>query len=183
MLGNLRSSMVRLGADDGWWLPGLGASGPAPSLRRELELFGQFVGGWEIFAPESRRGGTRGPAPSGEVHFRWVLGGTAIQDIWGRLDVRTRRLIPQGSTLRFYDPDRGLWRSTWISPVQGEVRQFLGRKVGEEIVLKEQDRRGDGERWVFSEIEPRSFGWRAESPSEGRGRRITEEYRIRRKPG
>ncbi len=144
-------------------------------------LFGQFVGDWEIFPPRSEWNGAP-PAASGEVHFRWVLGGTAVQDIWGPLDDASRRLVPQGSTLRFYDPSIRAWRSTWISPYQRAVRRFVGRKVGREIVLREQDQGWKGELWIFSEITKNSFRWRAESrPSRRARRRITEDYLLRRR--
>ena len=40
-----------------------------------------------------------------------------------------------GSTIRFYDAAIGAWRSTWIEPVNGRVRRFIGRPSGDEIVL------------------------------------------------
>ncbi|MDG6956764.1 MAG: hypothetical protein JRN13_06510 [Nitrososphaerota archaeon] len=117
----------------------------------------------------------------GEVHARWALGGTGIQDVWGPLDGESGRLVPQGTTLRFYDPSIRAWRSTWVSPYQRAVRRFIGRKEGEEIVLREEGAGWKGELWIFSEISQTSFRWRAETPTSPRGeRRVTEDYLIRR---
>ncbi len=150
---------ARAGAQErAWRIPGLAAAGPSEGNRRELALFGQFVGSWIITerrAPPSR---LREP---GEVHFNWILDGRAIQDVWGSLDPRTRRLIPWGTTVRYYDPQLEAWRSTWISPRQHVVRRFIGRPVRGTIVLEEEDRGSRSERWVFSDIERDSFTWSA----------------------
>jgi hypothetical protein len=97
----------------------------------------------------------------GEVHFNWILDGRAIQDVWGSLDPKTRRLVPWGTTVRYYDPHLGAWRSTWIAPRQKAVRRFIGRKVGNEIVLREEGRGARTEHWVFTDIRPGSFRWYA----------------------
>jgi hypothetical protein len=162
-------------------LPGLGARTAARALAPKLALFGQFVGDWRIFPSESDAASDPPPVPSGEVHVRWVLGGTAVQDTWGPIDPASHRMVPEGTTLRFYDETLRAWRSTWISPTQQVVRRFIGRKEGPEIVLRELDAGARGERWIFSDIRPTSFRWRAEvSPKTGGRRRVTEEYRIAR---
>ena len=75
-------------------------------------------------------------APSrrvGELHVGWVLGGRAVQDVWivpGR-DVRGEipaSLAFHGSAVRFYDPAIDAWRCTWIDPLMGRVRRFIGRR-------------------------------------------------------
>ena len=161
--------------------PGVGATGPIRSLKRRLMFFGQFVGDWDILPPQSEwKDGA--PASTGEVLFRWILGGTALQDVWGPLDKSSGKLVPQGSTLRFYDPSIRAWRSTWISPYQRAARRFIGRQEGGEIVLREQEAGWRGEGWTFSDSARRSFRWRAETRSSPKARRrVTEEYFIRRK--
>ena len=69
-----------------------------------LGTFGQFIGSWDLDWY------IEGARAKGELHFGWVLGGRAIQDVW---------VVPgrfHGSTLRFYDRALGAWRSTWIEP-------------------------------------------------------------------
>jgi hypothetical protein len=100
----------------------------------------------------------------GELHFGWVLGGQAIQDIWR---VPSSRVIVSGvrpfygTTVRFYDPSINAWRSTWIDPLNGRVRGFLGHLVGEDIVLDGLDD-DPPERWSFRDITQDSFRWTGE---------------------
>jgi hypothetical protein len=179
MSEELDRSVLRHRRDDGWVLIGLGADGPIPRLRRNLDLFGQFVGDWVIFPAADKDPGNDHPEPEGEVHWRWVIGGLAVQDVWGHRDRSSGGFVPEGSTIRFFDPEVDAWRSTWISPYQRTVRRFLGRKEGDEIVLRELDGGWRAEHWIFSEIQRGSFRWRAESRSSPNGhRRVTEDYRI-----
>ena len=163
----------------GWSIEGLAAQGPASELRDKLRLFGQFVGSWDILEHRYPRSRLR---TRGEVHFNWILGGRAVQDVWGSLDPRTGRLVPWGTTVRYYDPHLGAWRSTWIAPRQKAVRRFIGRRVGDEIVLQEEDRGERTERWVFSDIRRDSFRWYAlKRPRGGGPWRMMEEMKIRRR--
>ncbi|MGA8604643.1 MAG: hypothetical protein WB788_06230 [Thermoplasmata archaeon] len=144
-----------------WELEGLSAAAPARSYRDKLRLFGRFVGDWDMVAWGSPRVTRRPPEKVGEVHFRWVLGGTAIQDVFGGIDPKTKRFVAAGTTLRFYDERLGAWRSTWVSPSQRVVRRFIGRKVGNEIVLQEENRGLRAERWIFTDLRRNSFRWYA----------------------
>jgi hypothetical protein len=76
-----------------------------------------------------------------------------------------------GTTIRLYDPERRVWRSVWITPEHGDVDLFLGRRVGDEIVLEmqaESKEEGDGDiRWVFYDVTPDSFEWRGEESRDG----------------
>jgi hypothetical protein len=165
-----------------WKIEGLPAAGPARGLKGKLRLFGQFVGDWEIVElrfPRARR--TSRPL-TGEVHFNWILGGRAIQDVWGHHDPRTGRFVPWGTTVRYYSPALKAWRSTWIAPGQKYVRRFVGRRVGSEIVLREEPRGLRTEWWIFSHIRPDSFEWRAVQRRRRRGPWETvETMRIERR--
>jgi uncharacterized protein YciI len=140
--------------------------GPSGPHAERLMLFGRFVGSWtlEWSAPGAE------PA-AGELHFGWVLGGRAVQDLWivpgrGQPGEGQPPLGFHGSTIRFYDPAIDAWRSTWIEPVNGRVRRFIGRPHGDEIVLL-SDEDDPQLRWRFTAIEPDSFIWRSESSSDG----------------
>ena len=142
-------------------------------------LFGQFIGNWEIEARYSQPDGTD-IRRRGEVHFRWILNGLAIQDVWG---MRTEHVqfVPIGTTIRFYDRTIDAWRSTWIYPHHAVVQRFIGRKVGDEIVLESEPTEKKPERWIFSHITLSSFRWRAETThDEGRSWQLTEEMQVRR---
>ncbi|MDX6537865.1 MAG: hypothetical protein QOD37_2206, partial [Gaiellales bacterium] len=115
----------------------------------------------------------------------WVLGGRAVQDTWivparGEPGAGVPPLAFHGTTIRFYDASFGAWRSTWIDPVNGRVRRFIGRPVDGDIVLI-SDEDEPQLRWRFTDIEPDSFVWRGEMSHDG-GATWTrdEEMRITR---
>lgn len=158
----------------------MGADGPDPKMEEELNLFGQFVGDWEIIEDRYLQSNGRWITQQGELHWRWILEGRALQDVWLSIDEKTQKCIPNGTTIGFYDPKIDAWHCTWISPTQGAVKIFIGRKIGDEIVL-EMVSTGHSERvkWIFSEMTGDSFRWRSErSEDEGKTWNLREEMRI-----
>jgi hypothetical protein len=163
-------------------IDGLVAHGPSRRYANKLKLFGQFVGDWEIVS-------TRGRAPKGvrfssggEVHFGWVLGGMAVQDVWMTYNTKTRKTVPVGTTIRVYDPKIGAWLCTWVSVIRRTVRTSLAKKVGADIVILFEEPNVDPERWVFSDITPNSFRWHSEeSHDKGKTWVITEEMKMNRR--
>ena len=151
-------------------------------MEEKLELFGQFVGDWEIAECRFLEDDGSWTVGRGEIHWGWILGGMAIQDVWLSIDEKTHELIPHGTTIRFYDPKIDAWRSTWLSPTQGAVKAFIARKVGDSIVLERKDEeQGLLVKWIFSEITPNSFRWHAEESSDkGKSWILKEEMRIQR---
>ena len=143
----------------------LHVAGPAGEHAAKLMLFGRFVGSWHL--EWTGTDGDGQPATmSGELHFGWVLGGRAVQDVWivpgrGQPGEGQPPLAFHGSTIRFYDPAIDAWRSTWIEPVNRRVRRFIGRPSGGDIVLLSEEE--DPQlRWRFTDITEESFTWRAE---------------------
>jgi hypothetical protein len=150
-----------------WKIEGLAADGPDPKLKDKLMLFGQFVGDWDIVEASYLQADGVWAEMRGEVHFGWILGGTAIQDVWMGHRLGAEKLGMYGTTIRFYDPKIDAWRSTWLSPLKGLVQLFIGRKVDEKIVLDLQNATDYPERWVFSDITSKSFQWYAEETHDG----------------
>lgn len=146
-----------------WTLKGLGADAPLDAQKENLSLFGQFVGDWVGEATFLKDDGSEIPGGKGEVHFRWILEGRAVQDVWMSEDPSTKKMVFHGTTLRFYDPESGAWQSTWISPKQNTTLTFVGRESGDEIVLEAVNKRGRLEHWIFYDIKRDSFNWRGES--------------------
>jgi len=169
-----------LKAVDSWEIKGLGANGPAPQLKEKLMLFGQFVGDWDIVLCRVWQPDGTEVRMHGQVHFGWILEGTAIQDVWMGCREGAEKMAMFGTTIRFYDSKIDAWRSTWLSPLKGLVQAFIGRKVGDEIVLELQNAETP-EKWIFSEITTTSFRWRAEETHDG-GKTwlLTEEMHIQR---
>jgi hypothetical protein len=146
-----------LNEDKAWAIKGLSADGPALTLKDKLMLFGQFVGDWDIVEAKYTRPDGTWVKMKGEVHFGWILGGTAIQDVWMGCQEGSEKTVLFGTTIRFYDQKIDAWRSTWLSPLKGLVQTFIGRKINEKIVLDLQNNSGYPEKWIFSEITPKSF--------------------------
>jgi hypothetical protein len=144
--------------------------GPAGPTAEQLHLFGQFVGSWNVtWAGVDAEGRTL--TTRGELHFGWVLGGRAVQDIWivpgrGLPGEGQPPLAFHGSTIRFYDPRIEAWRSIWIDPVNGRARRFIGRLVNDEILLL-SDEDEPQLRWRFTDITPDAFTWRGEISHDG----------------
>ncbi len=164
-----------------WNIAGLPASGPYPALSAKLSLFGQFVGDWDIRECRSLEEDGSWSTSRGKVHWRWILEGRAVQDVWSTVDDETHQEIPVGTTVRFYDPKIDAWHSVWLAPSQPAVKTFIGRAVGSEIVLEGRNERGNRIRWVFSDISRDSFRWRGEelrSPPDGWV--LYEEMHLRR---
>ncbi|MDH2901599.1 MAG: hypothetical protein PXY39_11575 [archaeon] len=165
-----------------WEIQGLASEGPNSEFKEKLMLFGQFVGDWDIL--ECRYLQTDGTWANqrGELHWRWILDGRALQDVWGTIDEETHNFIPDGTTVRFYNPKIDAWQSTWISPTQEVVKTFIGRQLGNEIVLEGKSTEGCPVKWIFSEITPSSFRWRSEETrDEGKTWVLKEEMRIHRR--
>lgn len=166
-----------------WEIRGLAASGPHPRLRKKLSLFGQFVGDWDIVEDRFPKPDGRETVLRGEFHVRWILEGRGVQDTFSYIDEKTGKVIPAGTTVRFYDSKLNAWHSVWISPIQRVVQPFIARKVKDQIVL--EGKTADGrypEKWFFFDIKPDSFRWRAEESHDGgRSWMLTEEMKIRRR--
>lgn len=147
-------------------------------------LFGQFVGSWQADWVWTTDDG-QAHRLRGEVQFGWILAGRAIQDTW---------IVPRhedwangrpplgfyGTTIRFYDPALGAWRSTWIDPPNGRVRRFTGGAAAQGIALI-SDEEPPHLRWTFTDIEPDSFRWQGEirrDPADAW--RLHQDARLRR---
>jgi hypothetical protein len=160
---------------------------PEPSGQHtdKLMLFGQFVGSWDIEWSGIDLDGKPAQA-KGELHFGWILGGRAVQDTWimpGRHESAAPGIRAfHGTTVRFYDPDLGAWRSTWIEPINARVRRFIGHSVDGEIVLL-SDEEDPWLRWRFTEITCSSACWRGEtSYDNGATWTLDEEMLLTRRP-
>jgi hypothetical protein len=162
-----RTAMKQISA----MIEALQSDGPHSELASKLQLFGQFVGSWDVEIINYKADGSQ-EVVSGEWHFGWVLEGRAIQDVWiapkrSLRDTSGSVTGDYGATLRFYDPKIDGWRSTWIGPVKGYVLPFIARQAGDEIILEGSFESGESRKWIFSDITSESFKWRALESNDG----------------
>lgn len=165
-------------------LEALSAQGPHHEHADKLNLFGQFVGTWEVDVVNHLSDGTR-EAARGEWHFGWILQGRAVQDVWiapSRTEQQQHDLAfyEYGTAVRVYDPKLDHWHVAWSGPIRSMQILFVARERGDEIVLEGAEA-GAVLQWIFSEIKPRSFRWRSQIPTDGGGWRVIQEMSLRRR--
>ncbi len=179
MIDTQRSSMLEV----------LGAGGPAADRAADMMLYSWLIGSWDVEVLDRHPDGAPRPA-TGEWHFGWILEGRAIQDVF-IVPRRAERTMDgtalagnrYGTTLRVFNPADGTWRIDWTNPVTQARNSMIARKAGAEIVQDGLDAEdGVGRyRWIFSEITPNAFRWRAEVSSDGgRSWQITVAFRATR---
>jgi hypothetical protein len=169
------------------FLDALAAAGPAPDRAGKMDLYGQFVGSWDLDVTEFRDDGTTRRRP-GEWHFGWVLEGRAVQDVWcvpprgQRAGDAVANSNRYGTTLRVYDPHTDAWRIQWTEPVGQAYLSMIGTAEGDDIVQFGRNAAGERTRWGFYEIMPDSFLWVGEtSADEGASWKRVVEFRARRR--
>ena len=169
------------------FLDALGAAGPAAERAGKMDLYGRFVGSWELDVMQRADDGTE-RRRKGEWHFGWVLEGRAIQDVWivpprgeSRRGNAAANVNSYGTTLRVYDPRMDAWQIQWTDPVTQNFLQMIGRPDGNDIV--QLGARPDGRkiRWRFSEITANSFRWTGEiADDDGANWRLQVDFAARR---
>jgi len=86
-----------------------------------------------------------------------------------------------GTSLRFFDPKLGAWRSTWIGPGRCVVGTFIARAEGSDIVLSTTREDGTLWRWTFSDLDANAFTWRNErSHDDGATWTVVQRFVARR---
>lgn len=161
------------------------ASAPASDRAEEMMLYGQFIGTWDGKVIVHRPGG-QCFENSCEVHFGWVLGGRAVQDVWIAPSHKTKAAGAQdgmyGTTLRVYDSKTDQWEITWIDPVRRTFNRMVGHPVGNEIIQEFRDEAGNICQWCFTDIRPDSFHWISrESKDERKTWNLTAEFFLDRR--
>lgn len=161
----------------------LAAGGPRSDLAEQLTVFAPLIGRW-ILEVENIAADGSVHVTDGEWHFDWALDGRAVVDVWIS-PARTTRAADQldgewGMSVRFFDPTIQAFRSTWHGPLRGWVIPFIGRPTTDGFVL--EGRRDEMVlRWIFSNLTPDSFDWRAEETAPGETvPRVRQRFRARR---
>jgi hypothetical protein len=148
--------------------------GPAADQAGKMGLYGWLIGDWEMDAVIHADDGTAHKG-RGEIHFGWVLGGRAVQDVW---------ILPGfffGTTLRVYDPGLDAWHILWSDPLKQYYTHQVGRARGKDIVQEGTAGEGAATRWSFTDIEPDAFRWLGEhSRDQGASWHLQADFRARR---
>jgi hypothetical protein len=163
-------------------LQALHAPAPNAALADKQQLYGQFVGAWDLdidwYPP-----GEPERHDKGEWHFGWVLDGRAVQDVW-IFPARYRGAVNwrfYGSTFRFYDPALDAWHITYFEPTRPFAIRQIGRAEGRDIVQLADEVDGVTGRWRFVDIAADSFRWLGEtSTDKGASWALELEMRARR---
>jgi hypothetical protein len=162
------------------------ATGPAPELAFELDLYGRLVGEWD-FDYTNYVGGGEPLRTRGEWLFFWILEGRAVGDVWicPARDVRGTPAAPaaepeHGMTIRFYDRALDAWRVVWNGPHYGAQQTFVARERSGDIV--QEGTRADGRevQWIFSNVTEQTFDWRSQE-RDGDTWRVRERIAARRR--
>ncbi len=80
------------------------------------------------------------------------------------------------TTLRIFDPARGIWRVHFFNPVTQIHETFTAHRDGKDIVQMGADASGATLREIFSDIAPNSFSWRRETRRRLGGWKLKSEY-------
>lgn len=156
--------------------------GPASRVPPEHDLYAPLLGHWRARVTDHLDGG-RTRTLEGEIVFARVLEGRAIQDLWifpGR-EARDADTPAEGNrygtTLRVFDPVRGIWDVDWFNPVTGVHTRLSGTRSGDTIMQVGFHTDGRPIRWIFNSIRQDGFHWRGErSDDDGRSWILETEF-------
>jgi hypothetical protein len=154
----------------------LAAAGPDPEYAAQLDLYGRFVGSWDIHNRELDHETGQWHENTGHWHFGWILGGRGVQDT---LEFGGR----PGTTVRLYDPKRDVWQVVWFSPSRGDLRALVGRRDGDGVFQEGTEPDGGAIRWIFKDIEADSFTWHGYIDPGGTGEWVLEQEMLARRTG
>src|SRR3981189_1258605 len=145
------------------FLEALGADGPSADRAGKMDLYGRFVGSWDLDVTQIRDDGSARQR-KGEWHFGWALEGRAIQDVWivpPRGEMRrgdaAANVNSYGTTLRVYDVSLDAWQIQWTDQATQNFLGMIGRGAGYGLRRDDDWQEGCWGRWSFAEITPNSF--------------------------
>jgi hypothetical protein len=133
--------------------------------RPDQTLLNQMIGDWDVdYAIYDEHGNVRHYL--GSATYRWILDGTAIQEIWTS-NYHDRKAQPYGTTIEFYDARREHWTAIWIYPEKGMYYSLSGGATAGSIVLSGSDQEGVMQRWSTGNFRGNSFVGRFEASKDG----------------
>ncbi|MBI3578503.1 MAG: hypothetical protein HY089_03725 [Ignavibacteriales bacterium] len=134
-----------------------------PESHEDLTMYDPLIGSWDLDGTWYDTSGTSRKG-KGEWYFVRIVGGRCIQDVLSAVGAHAYEV---GTTLRCYDKSINAWRVSWMQPASGEFVNYIGRKVGENIVHEGVVTNPPGRiRWTFKDITTDSFVWLGEFSSD-----------------
>jgi hypothetical protein len=117
-------------------------------------LFDQLVGTWDVLYEFTDKDG-KAKRDQGQVNYRWILEGEALQEIW--TSVSENGLQPFGTTINFYNRKRQRWTAVWVYPTESMTLIMTGGDVNGSFVLTGHDESGALQRWSTNIVETNSI--------------------------
>lgn len=157
----------------------LTAAGPNPDHAKELDLYGQLVGVWDVDNRFYDEDADKWRTGTVVWTFGWILNGNSVQDVmWFTQD--GGRFT--GTTVRHFDRRAGHWTIVWFSP-GGQTCTLIGRSSPEGILQEGVQPDGRRIRWTFTELTGESFRWQGfMRDQEGADWRLEQEMTAHRRP-
>jgi hypothetical protein len=151
------------------FLSATAAPGRAAEIPEADDIFGWFVGSWDLDILRYWGVDVSAQHIVGEVHAMRSLEGRAIHDVWimprrsDRSGPPDKKLNMYGTTIRAWNASLRAWRISWSNPAGDHFEQQIARRVGGDIVQLGARHDGTATRWRFMEIMPDSFHWLGEA--------------------
>lgn len=147
---------------------GIATTRPNPEAPEEIRQFGQLVGSWHCKGSERQQDGSWKETPGVAIwDWYYVLDGYAVQDVW-RPDTEANPDATQGTNLRTFDPETGMWDIVWTKQDVPQIERFrAGFRDGEIHMFAERPAGPSYPRHLlhvtFHNIGDDRFDWRYET--------------------
>ena len=142
---------------DGKSVPlGLAAEHRNAEIPASDDFFGPMIGDWKIRSVFHQK--HRIVEVRGIWSFRWILNGTAVEDVIATVKQDNNKFFRGGVAVRYYQPSTKTWLQTYIEPISNTVQEVIGRKERGRIVQTVQGS-NPVETWTFEKITANSFYW------------------------
>jgi hypothetical protein len=147
----------------------------------ETALLNRLIGTWDVaYEIYDKDGKLR--TSRGQVIYRWILDGAALQEVWTS-DAHDTVARPYGTSIGFHDGKRQRWTQVWIYPAQGMTTIVTGGAADGALVLTGRDEDGALQRWAINDIQADSFAGRYEiTQDDGKTWRLLGVNHMRRHP-
>jgi hypothetical protein len=157
---------------------GITSSRRSDAIPPDQDIYGFLIGDWAIQSIAHKVDGSQ-ISSEGSWSFRWILHGTAIEDVIGGNRIREDGVWHAGVGIRFYDAADRVWRLTYVEPFTNTVKLLTAQKRGDTIVQTVQGP-GPAETWCFESIQPDSFHWISRVADVDARARVDQEIFARR---